>query len=266
MKQLYKISNKLRFQILELNHKTKTAHLGSSLSCIDLLTVLYVKILNLNKKNNSDKFILSKGHAALALYVILAHKKIITKKNLQSYCKVGSLFEEHPSSKVRGIEASTGSLGHGLSIATGIALGNKIKNNTSLTYVLMSDGECNEGSVWEAAMFAKSKKLNNLCAIVDFNKWQATQKTLNNYSIEDLSNKFISFGWNSKIINGHSHKDIFKDLNNFKNKYKKNNNPTIFIADTIKGKGISFMQNDNNWHYRSPNIKELELSKKELKI
>ena len=267
MNHLSKLSNKFRTQILDLNYRTKTAHLASALSCIDILTVLYESVLRLkDNKIIDDKFILSKGHAALALYVVLAHKKIITKKQLNSYCKINSFLEEHPSSKVNGIEASTGSLGHGLSIAVGIALAKKLQNNNSLIYVLMSDGECNEGSVWEAAMFAKTQKLNNLCAIVDFNKWQATQRTKNIYSITELRSKFNSFGWNSKIIDGHNHKEIYKNINIFKKIFKSNNRPTIFLANTIKGKGVTFMHDDNNWHYKSVNKNELNLSFKELKI
>ena len=264
---LKKLSNNLRFSIIKMSNKAKAPHLASSLSCIDIVATLYHSVLKVNKKNFKsslrNRFILSKGHAAAALYVALEYKKIITKKDLNSYTKKGSLLEEHPSPKLLGVEAATGSLGHGLSIGCGIALSSKINKQKFMTYVLMSDGECNEGSVWEAALFASAKKLNNLCAFVDYNKWQATGKSTEVLKLGSLTKKFYQFGWNVLEIDGHNHNLIYKAC---KVAIKEKSKPTIVIANTIKGKGISFMENDNNWHYRIPSDEEVKFAKKELKI
>ena len=262
--ELQDLSNKLRLRIIEMSHKAKAPHLASSLSCIDIITSIYTSILNIKvdepKWNHRDRFILSKGHAATALYVVLAEIGILNENDLLSYTKKGSLLEEHPNPKLQGIEAATGSLGHGLSIGCGIALSTKIKKENFKTYVLLSDGECNEGSLWEAALFASAKNLKNLYAIVDYNKWQATGRSNDVLSINSLVKKFEAFGWNVAEIDGHNHNEIIDSL---KKNYN-NEKPVIVIANTIKGKGISFMEDDNNWHYRIPTKDEVELSKKEL--
>ncbi len=250
-------SKELRKNILRMSYKAKTAHLASSLSCADIISVLYNSIINVEKvkKKNfeRDRFILSKGHAAMTLYSALYLKNIISKSSFNSYCKNNSLFEEHPSIHIKGVEASTGSLGHGLPIANGFALSSKLSQKKFRSYVLMSDGECNEGSVWEAAMFASKKKLNNVCVIIDYNKWQATGRSNDILQIEPLDKKFKYFGWDVKKIDGHNLVDIKNSLatKNIKDK------PLAIIADTVKGKGVSFMENDNNWHYKAPDKNEL---------
>ena len=267
IKNSRELSSFLRFESIKMSHNSKAAHLASSLSCIDIMSVLFFSILNFsnrNKKNiNRDRFILSKGHAATALYGALYYKGIITKNEILNYTKKGSLLEEHPNPKLHGVEAATGSLGHGLSISCGIALGAKLKNKKFKTYVLLSDGECNEGSVWESCLFANANNLDNLIAIIDYNKWQATGKTQDILKLGSLTEKFKSFGWNTYEINGHDHKEILQKLKLAKSN---KNNPSVIIANTTKGKGISFMENDNNWHYRSPSYEELLKAKKELKI
>ena len=208
--------------------------------------------MNYNKKNKYNNiFILSKGHAAMTLYSILNYKKIITNKSFESYSKKNSLLEEHPSHNIPGVQVATGSLGHGLSVGCGIALAYKLKNIKKKVYVIMSDGECNEGSTWEGLLFASANKLDNLIVIIDYNKWQATDRTDKILKLGNLKKKLESFGFFSKEINGHNHKQI-------ENILKKNtiNKPMGIVAHTIKGKGVSFMEDDNNWHYRSPNIKE----------
>ena len=264
---LEKLSKKLRLKVIEMSFETKAPHLASSLSCIDIIAALYENVLNVKAKKPKwelrDRFILSKGHAASALYAILHHKKFISDKELKSYTKKKSLLEEHPTPKLQGVEAATGSLGHGLPIGCGISLSAKIKNKKFMTYVLMSDGECNEGSIWEAALFASAKKLYNLCVFVDYNKWQATGKSKEVLNLHPLKKKFENFGWNAFEINGHDHKAILKACKNAKKKSKK---PTIIISNTIKGKGVSFMEDDNNWHYRIPNKNEVIKAKKELKL
>jgi transketolase len=254
------LAKKIRFEIICMSHRSKASHLASSLSCADIITVLYEKILKNSKTNKkfSDKFILSKGHAATSLYTILSHKKVIKKKDLYTYAKKNSLLEEHPNPKLSGVEAPTGSLGHGLSIGCGMALAGKILKSKLRTFVLLGDGECNEGSVWEAALFAVAKKLNNLTAIVDYNKWQGTGNSDKILALRPLYEKWKSFGWNVVSIDGHNHKKLVKNLK------KKQNKPTVIIANTIKGKGVSFMENDNNWHYRIPTLLEVQMAKKEL--
>ena len=258
-----KIVAKLRLQTIEMSHEAKAAHLASSLSSIDIVTVLYEKILKINPKKPKnrfrDRFILSKGHAATSLYTVLAHKGFFNKKYLKTYAKKGSLLEEHPTPKLTGIEAATGSLGHGLPVGCGMALSAKILKKNFKTIVLMGDGECNEGSVWEAALFAAANGLNNLYSIIDFNGWQGIGRTTDIINLKPLKKKWQSFGWNVFEINGHDHNQIEKVF-----KRKRKIGPTAIIAKTIKGKGISFMEDDNNWHYRVPNKLEIEKAKKEL--
>jgi transketolase len=205
--------------------------------------------------------LLSKGHAATALYAALSWKGVIKRCDLKKFGQKGSLLEEHPTPKQPGVEAATGSLGHGLSIGNGMALSTRITDNDFHVFVLMSDGECNEGSVWEAAMFASQHKLLNLTAIVDFNKWQATGRSQNVLKLEPLADKWTSFGWEVSEVDGHDHQILF-------NEFSKNsiNGPKMVICHTVKGKGISFMEDDNNWHYRVPTGEEVRKAKVELGV
>ena len=258
-----KLASQLRYKAVQMSFHSKAAHLASSLSCIDILAILYEKILKINPKKKEykrDRFILSKGHAAGALYATLAHNGFFNKNRLKTYGSKDSLLEEHPNPKLNGIEAPTGSLGHGLPVACGMALSAKILKMNFRTFVLLGDGECNEGTVWESILFASSKKLNNLIAIVDFNGWQGIGRTKSILNLNPFSEKWKSFGWNVKKINGHNHRQLYNCL---KKRYSK---PTVIIAKTIKGKGVSFMEDDNNWHYRIPNISEVKKAKKELGI
>jgi transketolase len=263
--EIVKISAILRYKVIEMSHIAKTAHLASALSCIDLLAVLYEKVLRINPEDpkaiDRDRFILSKGHGATALYAVLNYKGIIEDEELSKYGTEGSLLEEHPSPKQQGIEAATGSLGHGLAIANGIALGAKIQGRSYSTYVLMSDGEMNEGSVWEAALFSARHELNNLTAIIDYNKWQATGRSEEVLAINPLCDKWESFGWEVEEIDGHDHEAILTALTSPRSRL-----PRMIIAHTVKGKGIGFMEDDNNWHYRSPDSSELEKAREELEI
>ena len=263
MNKFSKIANQIRYKVCEMSHEANAAHLGSSLSCIDILvSIFFGKIFKFNKnKIESDKFILSKGHAAAALYSILAKKNYFTENKLKIYGKNNSYYEEHPNIKVKGVISSTGSLGHGLSFGAGISLGEKIRRKNFKTIVLMSDGECNEGSVWEAAGFASAQNLKNLIVIIDYNKWQATGRTKSIVG-GNLIKKWNSFGWKTFEIKGHN---IIKILQTLK-KAKKSHKPVAIIANTIKGKGIKFMEDDNNWHYRVPTKNELIDIKSILKI
>jgi len=266
---LEKIANKLRYDIIKNSHRSKTPHLGSCLSCVEILVTLYWQILRLNENNitslNRDRFILSKGHAAPALYHVLAMKGFFPKILLESYGNDGSLLGEHPVAPgiLNGVEAATGSLGHGLSIGVGMAMACRIKKQEFQTFVLMSDGECNEGAIWEAAMFSSAQKLHNITVIIDYNKWQATDRSNEVLQLEPLSKKWDSFGWDVREINGHSFDEIFQNLTFNSHTSKK---PKVIIANTVKGKGISFMEDDNNWHYRIPTEKELKEAQKELGI
>ena len=259
------IAKKIKLKLINLIYKSKTAHLGSSMSCLDILVSIYYSKYGLgpkinDKKNLKNTFILSKGHAAPALYIVLNKKKYISNKLLNSYCKPESYLEEHPNMKINGILAATGSLGHGLSCSAGLLIADKILKKNNKHIVLMSDGECNEGSVWEAAMFITGKKLKNILVFVDCNKWQATERTNDVLKFEPIKDKWKSFGWKVKEIDGHN----FTQIENCLRKFKRDSSPTVVICRTIKGKGVSFMQDNNLWHYRSPNYSELIRAKKEL--
>lgn len=258
------IAAKLRVEVVEMSYRAKTAHLASALSCVDVLTVLFASVLknvdpNAPNYEERDRFILSKGHAATALYAAFAYFGVIERSELEKYGRKGSLLEEHPSPKLVGVEAATGSLGHGLPIGTGMAMASKILKKKNRVYVLMSDGECNEGSVWEAAMFASQHELDNLIGLIDFNKWQATGRSRDVLRIEPLADKWEGFGWEVHEVDGHSHPQLFDALNE-----SSIGRPRMIIANTIKGKGVSFMEDDNNWHYRSPNAEEVSAAKAEL--
>ena len=229
-------------------------HLSTAYSAVEILVSLYfTDLLNINKKNLKKKdrnfFLLSKGHGETLLYAVLVEKNIISENLFKNHYRNGlHTLGGHVDIKTPGIEITSGALGHGLSIGCGIALGNKILDSRKNTFVLLGDAECSEGSVWEAALFAKKNKLDNVIAIVDNNKIGATDFTKNFSSVEPLDKKFISFGWDCKKVNGHSIKDIYKNLKKFIN--SKNGKPKVLICETIKGKGLSFLENDPTWHSR----------------
>lgn len=266
--ELKKTASIARSRIILNSHKTGTPHLGSCLSCVDILIALYFSKLNINPKNpksqSRDRFILSKGHGAAALFQILAMKGFYPEKLLNDYGEDGSLFAEHPPSPdyLPGIEAATGSLGHGLSIGLGMALSSRISGNKFNVYVLLGDGECNEGSIWEAATMAVAQKIDNLTIFVDANKWQATDRSADLVGSKSLKDKWKSFGWNSSEVNGNDMEEILNALS----KPSLKGTPNAIMLNTIKGKGVSFMEDDNNWHYRIPNMEEVSLAFKELGI
>lgn len=265
--ELKRLASQIRGELVEMSHRAGTAHLGSSLSCVDILVAAYWNILNLDPQNasdpNRDRFILSKGHAASALYATLAYRGFFPKEELLSFTQDGSAFPEHPAPRARpGIEAATGSLGHGLPIGLGLAMAAKIQNRPYRVYVLMSDGECNEGSVWEAAMLAPAQKISKLAVIIDYNKWQATGRSNEIMSLSSLREKWDAFGWDTiELDDGH---DIAALTDAMRDIPTPDGKPLAIIANTVKGKGISFMEDDNNWHYRSPNAEEVQKAKKEL--
>ena len=260
------LSKKVRKNILKIIHKTKSPHIGGSLSCVEILVSLFFKALKVSPADpanpNRDRFILSKGHACPALYAVLAERGFMTEEDLQGFAVDNGVLEQHPTRDIKsGIEVSTGSLGHGLSIGVGMALAAKKDRKNYKIYVLLSDGELNEGSVWEAAMFASHHNLDNLVAIIDYNKIQALGYTKNIINLEPLSKRWSSFGWAVSEIDGHDYSQIFKVFDKIPFSTGK---PNIIIAHTVKGKGISFMEDKLLWHYRSPNDEEYEMALKEL--
>ncbi len=261
-KILNKISTNIRKNLLFLSHKAKSSHIGGCLSIVEILVVLFTITLKKkpnNKKKFIDTFFLSKGHACLSLYSVLFEKKILSKKNLLSYGENNSILMSHASHHVPGVKFSSGSLGHGLPVAVGSALAAKIENKNRKVYVLISDGELNEGSTWEALMFAAHQKLNNLCIIIDYNKIQSLTFVSETIKVEPLTKKIASFGCEVRNINGHNFSQLKKAF-----KLKNKNKPRVIIANTIKGKGVSFMENNILWHYKSPNKIELRKAMKEL--
>ena len=225
-------------KIVEVSHHSKEGHIPSSLSILDLLYVFYKNFTNRD-------LILSKGHAVLGLYAILDHFKLLNE-DIYEFCKLNSKLGGHPTHKVKNIIASTGSLGHGLPIGVGMSLGYKIQSMDKKVVVIIGDGECNEGTIWESALLASQHRLSNLYCIVDFN--HSGDRALH---LGNLSNKFSSFGWEVLEIDGHNHDSILESLNFISEK------PILIIANTIKGKGIDIMENNPEWHHKFPNQEEL---------
>ncbi len=262
------ISNNLRKKIIETSAKAKIPHIGSCLSCLDILVYLYWNKLNIDPKNplnnERDRFLLSKGHGAPALFQVLGERGFFPIELLNQFGKSGSVFHEHPPKPgyIPGIEAATGSLGHGLPMALGMALAEKINKLNFRTYIILGDGECNEGSIWEAAMFASAKKLDKVTVFVDYNKWQGTGRSQEILSLEPLHEKWSSFGWHVNEIDGHN----FEEIDNASKIAESEERPSAIIAHTIKGKGVTFMEDDNNWHYRIPNDEELKSALAELEL
>ena len=239
-------SKQIRSVIIKMLYKAQSGHSGPSLSIVEILNYLFLEkkiYLNLKQKDN---FVLSKGHAVPALYAIFYILGLINKKDLRSFREIGTKLQGHPDrTKLKYIELGTGALGQGISVSIGFAIANLLKKNNKKSFCLIGDGEMQEGQIWESAMYAGAKKLNNLCVILDNNKMQNetfTKKTLN---ILPIKEKWLSFNWKVEEINGHSYNEIKKAFNNF---YKEKKKPTFIIANTIKGKGISFMENSSLWH------------------
>lgn len=257
---------KLRKQILEMIVEARGTHIASAFSIVDILLFLYSQVLHINPKNpqdpKRDKFVLSKGHGCAALYVVLANFGFFSKNILKTYTTYGSILGAHPdSSRVPGVEVSTGSLGHGFSVAVGFALANKIDNNNSLVYCLVGDEELNEGANWEAAQIAAHHKLDNLILIIDNNKLMISgfaKDILDSLSFEE---KFQAFGWNTIDTNGHAFSMMDKA---FEKARKKSGKPTVIVANTIKGKGVSYMENKKEWYSVLPNEEQMKIALKEL--
>jgi len=261
------LAKKIRLHCVKMANTSGGSHVGSALSIADLLAVLYADILTFDpnepKAANRDRFILSKGHAGSAVYATLAELGFFSNEKLATHYKDGSNLSGHVSHKeIPGVELSTGSLGHGLNVGVGMAKAAILNNKSHKIIVLLSDGECDEGTIWEAAMFSSHHKLNNLIAIIDYNKIQSLDSVSNTLELEPFSDKWRSFGWSVIEIDGHNHVEIKKI---FSKVHANKNKPTVIIANTIKGKGVSFMENKVLWHYRSPQGEEFRNAMEELK-
>jgi len=269
IKDLESQAAELRSRIIETSSRASLPHLGSCLSCLDLLVALYFHKLKINPKfphdPQRDRFILSKGHAAPALFQVLAMRGFYEVSELLNYGVDGSVFGEHPPtpSHLDGVEAATGSLGHGMPMALGMALSARINKLDFSVYSILGDGECNEGTIWECAMLAAAQKVNNMCVLIDFNKWQATDRSEDVMNLRPLVDKWTAFGWHAIEVDGHDYSQIISALSLFPSSSGK---PLAIIAHTTKGKGVSFMEDDNNWHYRIPTQEDVYKSKLELGI
>lgn len=265
-KEYQGIANTLRIDIIKMLEKSKSGHPGGSLSACEILTALYFKEMNIDptnpKKDDRDRFVLSKGHGAPVLYAALAEKGYFPKEELSSLRKIDSMLQGHPDMKgTPGVDMTTGSLGQGLSAANGMALASKLDNKGYRVYALLGDGEVQEGIIWEAAMFAAHYKLDNLTVFIDHNGLQIDGRNKDVMNIEPIDEKFKAFGWHTISIDGHDFQEIFNAIDEAK---KVEGKPTIIIAKTIKGKGVSFMENQVGWHGNAPSKEEAEKAIKEL--
>jgi transketolase len=259
----FEFSRAIRRDVLRMVHRAKASHVGSCYSVADIMAVLYCRVLHINRMDpaapDRDRFVLSKGHAAAIVYATLSRIGVLPRELLDTYGEDGSLLMTHASHKVAGVEFSSGSLGHGLPFGAGKALAARRSGKHWRTFVLLSDGEMDEGSNWEALMFAAHHRLDNLTAIIDYNKLQSLDTISNTLGLEPLVAKLEAFGARVAEIDGHDHAAICSAVSGVGD-----GRPCVVVAHTIKGKGISFMENQVKWHYRSPNAEELAAGLAEL--
>lgn len=266
IEELKNLARKLRKDVITMSYRAHIGHVGPCLSMADLMTVIYHRIMNIDPKKPlalcRDRFILSKGHASAALYATLAEKGFFDKKILETFIQDGGNLPGHPEIQcVPGVEVTTGSLGHGLSMGCGMAMASKIDGAKWKVFVLLSDGECDEGTVWETALAASHFKLDKLIAVIDYNKFQALGRTNQVMNLEPLKAKWESFGWAVREIDGHDVEEIVSTLESapfFSGK------PSMVIAHTVMGKGVSFMEDKLEWHYLDPKKEHYEQAMKEL--
>ena len=267
LQELINKAEEVRKWIYIIAHHAGGGHMGAAFSMADIITTLYFgDVLKYDPKNpeweERDRFVLSKGHACYALYAVLAKAGYFEKSELRNVGKPGSKFGGHPKiNEIPGVEASTGALGHGLSFTIGMALAHKIDNKENHFYVMLGDGECQEGSIWEGALSAPTMQLDNLTVIIDHNKLQAMDSLESIVRMMPFADKWRDFGWNVLEIDGHDIDQIGKALLT-----RKKDIPTVIIANTVKGKGVSFMEGVPIWHYRMPNETELPILMKDLKL
>lgn len=262
-------AREVRKDVAKILHRTRDSHIGGGYSAIDILSVLYTRVLNITPENladpNRNVFILSKGHIAATLYTVLAHKGIIPVEDLDKHTVNGENYAGHSRRYVvPGVEMSAGSLGHGANVGLGMAYAKRCMGYNGNVYVLMGDGECNEGSVWEAAMAAARFSLSNLVLIIDRNRLQSYGSDVEVMNMGDMAEKFRSFGCNALEIDGHNYGQILRAL--MTSTARMPSAPTVIVANTTKGKGASFMENRLEWHFKSPNDEQLEIILKELGV
>ena len=266
MSAAQELAKKVRIHALKMANSGGGSHIGSALSIADILAVLYTEILHLDPKNpkleQRDRFVLSKGHAGAALYATLAETGFFPVSKLATHYQDGSDLCGHVSHKgIPGVEVSTGSLGHGLNLATGMALAAKIDQKKHRIFTLLSDGECDEGSTWEAVLFAAHHHLDNLIAIIDYNKIQSLDTVADTLELEPFADKWRSFGWQVQEVDGHNHQQLQSELSSVPLEPEC---PSVIICHTVKGKGVSFMENTVLWHYRIPKGDEYAAALQEL--
>lgn len=269
LESLQELTRNLRIDALNMIFEADSGHPGSSFSCIDILTCIWSVAMRHDVKNpdwaDRDRFVMSKGHGAPALYAVLMHEGYIPREEIHSLRQVHSNLQGHPASKyVKGVDVSTGSLGQGLSAAVGMALGLRLNNSPAHVYCLVGDGECQEGQIWEAALSAPGHNLHNLTAICDRNKLQIDGCTEDIKALGNIAEKFAAFGWQIIEIEGHDFRQIFDALALSKKLGAENKKPVMIVANTVKGKGVSFMENQAGWHGKAPNKDQMELALKDL--
>jgi transketolase len=266
MTETEELALRLRRHVVRMCSRGGSSHVGSGLSIADILAVLYGEVLRIDPADPTwserDRFILSKGHAGACVYAALAERGFFDVSELEQHYRNGSRFSGHVSHKeIPGVEVSTGSLGHGLGIGAGMAFNLRRLGGHQRVYVVLSDGECDEGSVWEAALFASHHRLSNLCAVIDYNKLQSIGRVSETINLEPLAAKWRAFGWHALRLDGHDHgalRTAFAET--------AQNQPTCIIADTVKGRGVSFMENEVLWHYRAPQGDEYVAAMRELGV
>ena len=266
IEELKEKAKNIRINIIKQVYEAKSGHPGGSLSCADILTVLYFNQMNINEKEPKDmlrdRFVLSKGHCSPALYACLAQRGFINKEELKTFRKVEGNLQGHPDmNKVSGVDMTTGSLGQGLSVANGMALSSKLNHDGYRVYCLLGDGEIEEGQIWEAAMTANKYKLDNLCVILDYNNLQIDGTIEEVKGLDNIEGKWKSFGFNTITVDGHNIEQL---IDSFETAKMTKGKPTIIIAKTTKGKGVSFMENKSEWHGKAPSEEEYNLAIKEI--
>jgi transketolase len=263
--EILSLARDIRLDILEMVHRARASHVGACFSIVDVLAVLYGQVMRLRPQEpdweGRDRFILSKGHAAAAIYATLARIGMLSQEDLKTYGSDGSPYMTHVSHKIPGVEFSSGSLGHGLPFGTGKALAAKRQGSTWRVFVILSDGEMDEGSNWEALMFAAHHKLDNLIAIIDYNKLQSLATIADTIALEPLADKLSAFGWDVREVDGHNCVMLEESL---REAPWSPGRPSVLIMHTTKGKGVSFMENRIEWHYKSPSDEQLAAARAEL--
>jgi transketolase len=261
------LARSMRIDVLNMVHRARASHVGSCFSITDILAMLYGQVMHVRPQeptwSERDRFILSKGHAAAAVYAALANIGVIPRADLEAYGMDGSLYMTHVSHKIAGVEFSSGSLGHGLPFGVGKALAAKKRGQAWRVFVLLSDGEMDEGTNWEALMFGAHHRLDNLVAVIDYNKLQSLTSISQTLGLEPLVDKLKAFGWSVREVDGHDHAALAADLGSVPWTVGR---PSLLLAHTTKGKGVSFMENKVEWHYRSPSDEQLGMALSELEL